>query len=69
MDPAALLDDPIDGRQPEAGALFHLLGREVGFEDPVADGGIDPDPGVGYRQLDTELLRVAALREVCSPTT
>src|SRR5207247_7850618 len=42
----ALLDDPIDRGEPEAGPAPGWLCREEGLEDPVAGRGVHPDPAV-----------------------
>src|SRR5688500_2731840 len=44
---AALLDDPVDDRQAEAGALTLFLGGEERLEQPRARGLIDTSAGVG----------------------
>ena len=45
---AGLLDDAVDGREAEAGALADLLGREERLEDLVDDLGRDAGAGVGH---------------------
>ncbi len=45
---AGLLDDAIDRRQPEAGALADLLGREERLEDLFDDVGRNADAGIAH---------------------
>src|SRR6516225_2004380 len=49
---AALLDDPVDGRKPEASARPYALGGEEGLEDPVDDVGRDAGAGIDDLDLD-----------------
>ena len=49
---AALLHDPVDGGEPEAGALPRLLGGEEGLEDPGLVGRLDAHAGVAHLQRD-----------------
>src|SRR5205085_218024 len=49
--PAALLDDPMDDRQPEARATFSPSGEER-LEKSVHDCGVDAGPRVAQRQYD-----------------
>src|SRR6516165_6493585 len=51
---AALLDDPVDGRKPEAGARPHALGGEEGLENPVNDIGRDAGAGIDDLDLDVD---------------
>src|SRR5712692_5715798 len=53
---AVLLDDAVDSRQPEAGAVAALLGREEWLEDPGAGRGVHARSGVAHCQ-DTVLPR------------
>ena len=48
--PAALLDDPVDGREPQAGALALLLRREEGLEDARLRLGVHAGAGVDDRE-------------------
>src|SRR5687767_4934195 len=59
---AALLDDPVDDRQAEAGALTLFLGGEERLEQPRARGLIDTGTGVG----DTDsCVRAGSSLDVC----
>ena len=44
--PARLGDDPVHGREPEAGAEPDVLGREERLEDALEHGGLDARAGV-----------------------
>ncbi len=52
---AGLLDDAIDRRQAEAGALADFLGREERLEDLVDDLGRNSRAGV--RDVDPDIIR------------
>src|SRR5262249_34591034 len=47
---AALLDDPVHGREPETRALSDVLRGEERLEDPVLDPWVDPEAGGGARE-------------------
>src|SRR5206468_1511215 len=49
---AVLLDDSIAERQPQAGPLPLLFGREEGFQDPLEDFGRDAGTVVRDPHLD-----------------
>ena len=50
--PARLRDDAVHRRQPEAGALARLLGREERLEDARARRVVDARAGVAHREHD-----------------
>ena len=65
LDPAlVLLDDAIDRRQPEAGALADFLGGEERLEDPRQMFRRNARAGVAHRQ--TNKLPGRASRLVCA---
>src|SRR5660398_11134 len=49
---AVLLNDAVDGGEPEARSLAPLFGGEEGFEDMGEDLGVDPGAGVAHGQHD-----------------
>ena len=51
-EPLVLFDDAIDRRQPQAGALTHLLGGEEGLEQVGQGGCINAAAVVAHRQQD-----------------
>ena len=51
---AGLLDDAVDRRQPEAGALADFLGREERLEDLVDD--VDRNAGAGVADVDPHVV-------------
>ena len=65
FDPAfVLLDDAIDGRQPQSGAFANFLGREEGLEDPIQNRLVHAATGVCHGQANHSAragIRVPAL--------
>src|SRR5256885_1157007 len=47
---AALLDDPVDGREAEPGAFSLRFGGEEGLEDPSSSLGTHANAGVAHRE-------------------
>ena len=54
---AGLLHDPVDGGEPESGALAFRLRREERIEGPVGDLLRHPVPGVGHDQQEVSTWR------------
>ena len=63
--PARLRDDPVHGREAEAGAEPDVLGRVEGLEDALERRGVDARPGVGDAQVDEALGRAGSRSRAC----
>src|SRR5207248_1185986 len=50
--PLVLLDDAIDGRQPQASALADSFGRKKRSENTGSCGSVHPTAGIGNAQTD-----------------
>src|SRR5262249_51724222 len=64
--PAALLDDPVDGRKAEPRSLVPLLRGEERLEDPLAGLLVHSHPGVAYGEHDPGAGARAELRRDAS---
>ena len=58
---AALADDAVGGREPEAGAASRILGREERLEEVALRGLVHADAGVDDRDRDVRAGRDAQL--------